>query len=58
MGISWVKGCGFDANRSPFGARERPEGSRQASEILIDFAASPERPFSFAAMNINERRAD
>jgi len=45
-------------NRSILGARERPEGSRQASEILIDFAASPERPFSFAGMNINDSRAD
>jgi len=46
------------SNRSTLGAPERPEGSRQVSEFLIDFAASRERPFSFAGMNINERRAD
>jgi hypothetical protein len=49
---------GFDANRSPVGACEPPAGSRQAPEILIDFAAPPERPFSFVSMNINGSRAD
>jgi hypothetical protein len=41
------RGLGFDANRSSFGAAERPDGSRQASEIFIDLAAAPERSFSF-----------
>jgi hypothetical protein len=45
-------------NRSPFGAPERPFGSRQAIENLTDFAASSERPFRFVAMNINDSRDD